>query len=178
MKTLVVNLYSGPGAGKSTMAARVFAELKEKGLEIELVTEYAKDVTWQKGHHVLSNQIYIFAKQYHRVWRLLNQVRVIITDSPMLMCLAYDSSGSEGLKNLVVEKYKELDNLDIFLNRPDNYNSNGRNHTHEEAKELDKTIKGIFKNLSGKSEFDVEVTRDHNTIIREILIRVVGENLN
>ena len=40
---LVVNLTGAPGAGKSTGAAYVFSQLKMRGINCELVTEYAKD---------------------------------------------------------------------------------------------------------------------------------------
>lgn len=45
MPTLVVNLFGGPGSGKSTGAAYVFARLKMLGYNAELVTEFAKDKT-------------------------------------------------------------------------------------------------------------------------------------
>jgi adenylylsulfate kinase-like enzyme len=38
MKTVAINFYGGPGSGKSTMAAAVFAELKSRNVEVELVT--------------------------------------------------------------------------------------------------------------------------------------------
>ena len=41
---LVVNLFGVPGAGKSTGAAYVFSKLKMKGINAELVTEFAKDI--------------------------------------------------------------------------------------------------------------------------------------
>lgn len=46
-KPLVINLFGAPGAGKSTGAAIVFAELKKRGVNAELVTEFAKDKTWE-----------------------------------------------------------------------------------------------------------------------------------
>ena len=42
-KIIVINLLGSPGAGKSTTAARLFYELKMKGVKCELITEYAKD---------------------------------------------------------------------------------------------------------------------------------------
>ena len=45
--TLVVNFFAGPGAGKSSMAAGLFAELKFRGVNCELATEYAKDKVWE-----------------------------------------------------------------------------------------------------------------------------------
>lgn len=54
-KTIVCNYFSGPGAGKSTLAAATFAKLKMLGVNCELVTEFAKDKTWEKNFTVLSN---------------------------------------------------------------------------------------------------------------------------
>ena len=145
-KTLIVNLYGGPGSGKSTMAARVFAELKDLGINCELATEYAKDVTWQKGFHVLGNQVYIFAKQQHRIWRLDGQVEVIITDAPLLNSLVYASDEtSETFKSLVKEEYAKRPSLDIFLRRVKPYNPSGRSQSEDEAKSLDEKIFFILK---------------------------------
>ena len=38
MKLIVVNLYAGPGAGKSTLSAYTFAKLKMAGVNCELIT--------------------------------------------------------------------------------------------------------------------------------------------
>lgn len=57
---LVVNLFGVPGAGKSTGAAYVFSKLKMKGINAELVTEFAKDIVWENNSRGLKNQEYIF----------------------------------------------------------------------------------------------------------------------
>ena len=44
-KPLVINLFGAPGVGKSTGAAKVFTELKQLGVNCELVGEVAKDIT-------------------------------------------------------------------------------------------------------------------------------------
>ena len=42
--TLIVNLYAGPGAGKSTGAAYIFLQnSKWHGIDCEYVSEYTKD---------------------------------------------------------------------------------------------------------------------------------------
>ena len=150
-KTLVVSLFGGPGTGKSTMTSRIFSELKDLGINCEIASEYAKDVTWQKSFHVLSNQLYIFAKQQHRIWRLDGQVDVIITDSPLLNSVVYGSDKSSDLfKKLVYEEHNKRPKLDIFLKRIKPYNTSGRNQTENEAKELDILIHEalVFKNLA------------------------------
>jgi hypothetical protein len=40
--TVVVNLFGGPGTGKSTTASGVFYHLKRDNRNVELVQEYAK----------------------------------------------------------------------------------------------------------------------------------------
>lgn len=54
-KTICVNFFSGPGAGKSTLAAYVFSKLKMMGVNCELVSEFAKDKVWEKNNEALSN---------------------------------------------------------------------------------------------------------------------------
>lgn len=143
MNTLIVNLYGGPGSGKSTMASRLFSELKESAVVAELVTEYAKDLTWQESYYELGNQIYIFGKQQHRIWRVYGKVQVIITDSPLLLGLIYGNS-SDTFKQLVVEEHKSRNSIDIFLNRVKPYSKIGRNQTEDEARIIDSKIKDIL----------------------------------
>ena len=86
---IVVNLYGGPGAGKSTGAAYVFSRLKEAGVVAELVTEFAKDLTWDHSRAIL-DQMFVFGTQYHRLARLeLDGVQVAVTDSPLLLSVVY-----------------------------------------------------------------------------------------
>src|SRR5262245_20723095 len=61
--TLTVNLFGGPGCGKSTNAALVFGKLKNDGINVELVTEFAKELTWEGRSGALRFQPYVTAKQ-------------------------------------------------------------------------------------------------------------------
>lgn len=45
-----INLFAGPGTGKSTTAAGVFFEMKRSGMSVEYVTEYAKSLVFSKDH--------------------------------------------------------------------------------------------------------------------------------
>jgi ATP:corrinoid adenosyltransferase len=65
----VINIFAGPCAGKSTTAAGLFYLMKVSGYNVELVTEYAKDMTWEGRHNILGDQLYILAKQNRRLER-------------------------------------------------------------------------------------------------------------
>lgn len=117
MNAIVVNLYDGPCCGKSTTAALVFGELKKLGVNCEMALEYAKDKVWEESLKTLDDQIYIFGKQLHKLWRLKDKVDVIITDAPLLMSILYDKENSEPFKQLIVEQYNKFNNLDFFIER-------------------------------------------------------------
>jgi len=144
-KTIVVNLMAGPGAGKSTMAASLFSYLKWKGIDCELAAEYAKDLVWEKRDKTFENQVYIFGKQHNRLFRLLGQVEVVITDSPLLLTPIYDGYKRETLKKLVFEEVNRCNNLNIFVVRRKDYNPNGRKHTKSQADIIDETVKNFLK---------------------------------
>lgn len=152
---IIVNLYGGPGSGKSTMAARVFSELKEEGINAELVTEYAKDMTWQESFKVLNNQLYVFAKQHHKIWRVTGKVDVIITDSPLLLSLIYGEIYSDTFKKLVMETVNLYTNIDVFLRRVKPYNSAGRSQDESQAKKLDTIIHRTL--MEAGFTFDLEI---------------------
>jgi hypothetical protein len=135
------------------MAARVFSELKERKYNAELVTEFAKDLTWQESMKVLDNQMYVFAKQYHRLWRLKDKVDIIVTDSPIILSLVYGNT-SATFKQLVREEFQKFNNINIFLQRVKEYNPKGRAQTEEEARLIDGVIKYQMRDLF---TFDLEV---------------------
>lgn len=144
---IVVSLFAGPGAGKSTMAAGVFYKLKTYGINAELVTEYAKDLTWEKRHKTLSNQAYVFGKQLQRIHRLENQVQVVITDSPLALTLLYTPEDyPESFKPFVLDMIAKYDNMNYLVKRVKEYQPIGRNQTKDQADQLDIICKALLDN--------------------------------
>ena len=141
--TKVINLFGGPGCGKSTGAAYIFSLLKMKGMNVELVTEFAKDKTWEHNSKALTCQPYVFGKQSYRMDRCADEVDIIITDSPLFLSAMYnfDSDIEPEFTQTVIKKFNEFENYNFFLKRLKEYNPKGRNQTEEEAKELDNKIK-------------------------------------
>ncbi len=149
----VINLYGGPGTGKSTTAAGLFYQMKSRGYKVELVSEYAKDLTYDKRHNILKNQEYVFAKQLAKLRRLKGHVDYVITDSPLLMQLNYISDDYDLpiLKQLIVDAHDLFDNVEIFLERNlehHGYQEYGRNQTVQEAMYIDSNIRSnVLKEL-------------------------------
>ena len=151
-KTCIISMFGPPGAGKSTLASYCFAKLKMMGINCELVTEFAKDKVWEKNNEALSNQIYIFAKQYYRITRCVGKVDVIITDSPLFLSPFYnkDPDIDEPLKELVAKIVAKYDNLNYFLRRVKKYNPVGRLQTEAESNEYGIHIKDMLKSFGIK----------------------------
>ena len=169
--TLVVNLYGGPGSGKSTSAAGLFYLLKRQGVEAEIVTEYAKDLVWEDSAHKLEYQIYVFAKQLHRVHRLLGKVDVVVSDSPTLLSLVYGSDQtSPEFKALVKSEHNKMNTFNVFTTRVKPYNPNGRNETEEEAKIVDEKIRAVLP------AFDLEAPGDDR--LPHLVFAKIMERLN
>ncbi len=152
MKTKIVNLFGGPGTGKSTTAAGLFSELKLSGVNCEYVQEYAKDKAWEFGGtfhstpKLFNAQEYIFGKQHFRLRRLIGEVDVIITDCPIFLGLIYmpDDFPLPSLRNVIFEAYDLYDNLNVFLHRVKGYNPKGRFQSEKQAQGLDVKIRSML----------------------------------
>lgn len=138
---IVINLFGGPGCGKSTITAGVFSLLKLHDVNAELVTEFAKDLVWEERFRTFKNQHYLFSKQQHRLWRVSDKVDVIITDSPILLSVVYRQKlSSDIFKKFVIEEFNSYNNINFLLNRTKLYHEVGRNQNEQEARQLDKEI--------------------------------------
>ncbi len=153
MSAIVVNLFAGPGAGKSTTAAGIFFQLKLEGIECELVREYAKDVVWEGRHNLLTDegQLYLFAKQLKRMADVKDKVDVIVTDSPLLLSRVYGANLSKSFYDLVGEEFDKFENLNFFIERDKPYNSNGRMQTEFQAKQIDIAIRHLIAPYASSS---------------------------
>jgi AAA domain len=152
----VINLFGGPGVGKSTAAAGLFYEMKKAQLRVELVTEYAKDAVWEQRYNILDDQIYIFAKQQRRISRLKDHgIDWVITDSPIPLGLVYLRPGvlGDSFPNVVMEVFNQSKNHNFLLQRSFRYDPVGRNQKDEtEARIYDEKVQDLL------SAYGVSVT--------------------
>jgi len=171
--TIVVNLFGGPGTGKSTLASQIFTELKWKGVSVELVTEFAKDLVWEDRANALADQLYILGKQHHRIHRLMDKVDVIITDSPLLLSLIYGEDKMPlSFGPLVYDVFNYYDNMNYFLKRFKEYDPKGRYQNEDEAKELDEKIRGVLEGHGIRFEEIYSKKSGGQAIVHQILERL------
>lgn len=175
--TIVVNMFAGPGAGKSTMTADVFSKLKWQDIDCEMALEYAKSVVWEGSTGILDDQIYVFGQQLHRQFVLEDKVSVILTDSPLLLSILYDESQNEHFKNLVLQQFNRNHNINIYLRRRKRYNKNGRMQTHEQAIDKDNQLRAIL-DTNGVAYVEMDGTPESAFEIVELIKQKMAELAN
>jgi len=164
-KLININLYGGPGTGKSTIAAGLFYNMKIRDYKVEYIQEFAKELVFSEDHTRLKDQLLVLAEQHHRMFRLLGKVDYIIHDSPLNMGQVYlddDIIPVDKFKDFSDSLFEMYDNVNIFLQRDEsNYQEYGRNENLEEAIEKDKEIREI---LDSREIPYISIKVDSNTI--------------
>lgn len=157
-KALIVNLYGGPGAGKSTTALQLVAELKKQGLHAEYVSEVAKDLVYAKAFDILDgsleNQKKILNEQKNRLDMIAGNVDVAVTDSPLLLNTVYLKEQNEEHLSNVLSQYNEYNNFNILISRDTSvpFENEGRIHNLEESMEKDREILSLLESSNTRFE--------------------------
>lgn len=179
-KTIVVNFFAGPCAGKSTLACAVVAELKFRGINAELVTEVAKDHVWDHSSK-LEHQLVVYGEQKHRVDRLIGKVDVIVTDSPALLSVVYDSNHDAFFRNMAlhdfIQESEKCTSINYFVERSLQleFRTTGRVHNEKAAKRIDIQIEHILDEYAKYER--VQCTRESvEEIADHIEYMVLGKN--
>jgi len=151
-KTFVINFISGPGNGKTTMSALLFAKLKLLRYVSEFVGEYAKTLVWKKDFETLNDQYIVTKTQYDLLKQINGKVDFIVTDGPLLHGLYYNRHNKENTSNIdkteefILKCYNEFNNINIFLERGTfEYETQGRIQTEDESKEIDVILQHMLK---------------------------------
>lgn len=153
--TKIINLYGGPGTGKSTSAAYIYWALKHADINAELVREYVKNWAWEDRKISKYDQMYFLGKQSRAESMLYGKVDYVVTDSPVLLSAYYanhyKSLVSDGVLEAVKGYYAQAaqdghKHLHAFLNRTKPYQQAGRWQSEGDAKAIDL---GIMATLDG-----------------------------
>lgn len=141
-----INLFAAPSAGKSTLAAKIFSQMKIESFNVELVREYIKNWAYQNRSPKSYDQVYIFGKQLQSEDILFqNSVEHIVTDSPLLMQVFYAKMNNfpcwKSLLEIAQEFEKEQSSINILLRRNHNFQNHGRFHGESQADTIHEQMK-------------------------------------
>lgn len=143
-KTRTINIWGGPGSGKSTTASALYTLMKCSGYSVELVEEQSRRLIRDGSANLFKTPGYSAALQFAAIYNA-GPFEYVICDAPVLSKLAYENPSKE------VEDYiRYLDELlpgyDVFLerSRSHRYEPIGRIHTEDEARKLDIKMKSLI----------------------------------
>jgi len=154
--TKIINLFAGPGAGKSSIASGLLYKLKKNHISCDNPYEFPKLLAWDENYNAIQDQLYVIANQHRGIVKSYGKVDYIILDSPILLSLVYktaykeDSYPSklygESFDKMILDIHNQYDNINIFLKRTNDigYNENERYQTYNESLELDNKIKNVL----------------------------------
>lgn len=172
--TKLIYLYGGPGTGKSTTAAHLFALMKHKDMKVELVTEYAKELAY-RGKLEEADQYVVTREQINRELTPNGKVDYIITDSPVDLGFIYGNMYGHSLRNYVermINEHYDMYNdsiIPIFLKRTKKFQDYGRLQSETESLNLDKQIFSLM--LSRYPYFHVV---NGNTMAAHNILNLLG----
>lgn len=150
--SIIINLFGGPGIGKSTQACELFSLMKKNNYNVELTYEYPKIVAWENNISTIKDQFFVTANQHRNITRLYGKVDYIIVDSPIILgCIYKNKYGEESeyptnfyseLDVFIWDLFNKYKNINILLKRNDTkFDASGRFQDIEESKKIDEEIK-------------------------------------
>lgn len=143
----IINLFGGPGCGKTSIAAGLTYKLKNKHISCDAPYEFPKVLAWDKNNEAIGDQLYVVANQHRGIAKSYGKVKYIIVDSPILLSLVYKNyyNNSETypaklygkeFDDMVLSIFNHYDNLNIVLKR----STQGEHNDKERYQGLDESI--------------------------------------
>lgn len=154
--TKIINLFAGPGAGKSSIASGLVYKLKKNHISCDNPYEFPKLLAWDENYSAIQDQLYVIANQHRGIVKSYGKVDYIILDSPILLSLVYKTAYKgdtypsklyrHSFDNMILDIHNQYDNINIFLKRSSDlgYNEKERYQTYNESVELDNKIKNML----------------------------------
>ena len=175
----IVNLFSGPGSGKTSIASGLMYELKKKHISCDAPYEFPKLLAWDDNQSAIKDQLYVIANQHRGIVHSYGKVDYIVLDSPILLSLVYknyyDENAypsvlyNESFDKMILGIHSHYDNLNIVLKRGVGvYNNKERFQQLNSSLELDILIKNML-DIHSIPYVEIEVNDNTVTNIMNLL---------
>jgi len=158
----IINLFGGPGIGKSSIASGLTHQLKKRHISCDNPYEFPKELAWDKNTAAVKDQLYVIANQHRGITRSWGEVDYIVVDSPLLFAPVYKNFYSDEpyypsmfygkeFDDFIISLHNRYDNINILLQRDSSkFENKGRYQSLDEALVLDKLIKDTLDSYSQK----------------------------
>lgn len=144
--TVFINLVGGPGCGKSTASASLYAKLKEGPLKVELLQDPVRDHIYKNESLMMQSQIPQFGELLLQTYSVNGKVDVCVRDTSLLNVIAYDAEDNPLFHSLVIQEYKKFTNIDFFIDRGDiPFDEALSIYTYDQSILLDQKIKDVYR---------------------------------
>lgn len=162
MITTVVNLFGGPGCGKSTLAAGIVHELKVAGFEAIFVHEEYKAAAMTKERPTTAEEIQIVTRQIENELRFYGLAEYVVTDSPLELNAFYSDrlrfgpTAYYGPWRQLIRKVREENTIflhNFLVTRSVKFDDRGRYETESEVQLVDQDLEAY---LESAWSYDVE----------------------
>ena len=174
--TKIINLFGGPGIGKSSIAAGLTYKLKKRHITCDNPYEFPKLLAWDENHSAIRDQLFVLANQHRGIVKSYGKVDYIILDSPIILSLTYKSFYKsdqypatlygESFDKMVLDIYNRYDNINIMLKRTEgNHNNSERYQNLNESVELDTVIEDSLIN----NDLPYHVVKVNGSTVKNIL---------
>ena len=144
---LLVSCYGPPGVGKTTAATMIFSELKKRHVDVDLVTDFAKDMIIQGNVLAMQNQLYVWASQLYRNRCAYERATITITDTPVMLGAIYNTRSTTHFFNVALEEYHRFNNYNLMIprNADIEYSMFGRVHNEDQSIQLGHDIDAMME---------------------------------
>lgn len=168
-----INLIGIPGSGKSTIAPKLFSELKVLGYSVELCRELEIKQKAYRGEKVDHWEAYhIHADQLLQEWKYLQHVNHVVTDAPLELAAFYADYYKSPLAcelREITQKYEEkFPSLKIYINRDHTYQSHGRYQSEEQSDALIEPLSYFLDDYFGGCDVSMSSTWDIKKVAKAV----------
>lgn len=174
----LINLFGGPGIGKSGVAAGITYKMKKKHINVNNPYEFPKKLAWDNNIPAISDQLYVFANQHRGIAECYGKVDYIVIDSPILFSTIYHRYYTKGypaemygkvFHDMVIDLHRRYSSINILLERGETkHNDDERFQNYKQSVEIDDLCKKVLDE-TGSKYYSVKVNGDSVKNIMKII---------